>query len=485
MKVLFVASECAPFVKTGGLADVVGALPKALAATGADVRVMLPAYPALARLAATGREVMRRDHLFLGTLRVVAAEAQGLKLLLLDAPHLFDRPGNPYLEAPGRDHGDNHLRFGALSLMAAAVAREGAGGFLPDVLHAHDWQAGLAPAYLALSQGRRVATVTTIHNIAFQGLFGATAMRELDLPAAGFHVDGFEYYGHISFLKAGLAYADRITTVSPTYARELMDPAFGLGFEGIVAARRVDLSGILNGVDLAVWDPATDENLAERYTAAAPDARAANRAALLARFGLDLAPEAPLFCVVSRLTRQKGIDLLLDVLPRLLDRGAGLVVLGSGDGDLEARLGATAAAWPDRVGVELGYDEPLSHLMQGGADVILIPSRFEPCGLTQLYGLRYGCLPLVARTGGLADTVIDANAAALAQGAATGFQFAPVTAAALADAVDRAIDTFAEPKIWRQMMANAMRHPVGWDKSAVAYRALYDSALADIVTTKE
>ncbi|GAB5378122.1 MAG: glycogen synthase GlgA [Acuticoccus sp.] len=409
MNVLFVASECAPFVKTGGLADVVGALPKALADAGVTVRVLLPAYPALARLAASGREVFRRDHLFLGTLRVVAAQAEGLDLLLLDAPHLFERPGNPYLEAPGRDHGDNHRRFGALGLVAAALAREGIEGFVPDVLHAHDWQAGLAPAYLALSDGRRVASVTTIHNIAFQGVFGATAMRELDLPVAGFHVDGFEYYSHISFLKAGLMYADRITTVSPTYARELTDPTFGLGFEGIIASRRADLSGILNGVDLGVWNPEHDPHLAATYSAAQPQGRAANRAALEKRFGLSLAPDAPLFCIITRLTRQKGIDLLLDTLPRLLERGAGLVALGSGDGDLEARLGAAAAASPGRVGVEFGYDEPLSHLMQGGADSILIPSRFEPCGLTQLYGLRYGCLPLVARTGGLADTVIDAK----------------------------------------------------------------------------
>jgi len=478
MKVLFVASECAPFVKTGGLADVVGALPKALRAAGAEVRVLLPCYPALEAIAASGREVFQSTGSAFGPLRVVAAEAAGLDLLLLDAPHLFARPGNPYLEAPGRDFPDNHMRFGALGRVGAMIAREGVDGFLPDILHAHDWQAGLAPAYLALTPGRRVTSITTIHNIAFQGIFGAFVLPQLDLPAEGFTVDGYEYYGSISFLKAGLVYADAITTVSPTYALELSDPAFGLGFEGIIGARRNRLHGILNGVDLDVWNPAKDPALAKCYASAAPTRRVANRAALEARFGLSLDPDAPLFCVVSRLTRQKGIDLLLDALPRLVDRGAGLVVLGTGDTDLEWRRRAAAAARPDRIGLELAYDEGLSHLCQGGADAIIIPSRFEPCGLTQLYGLRYGCLPLVARTGGLADTVIDANWAAQAAGVATGFVFAPVTAPALGDAIERAIDTFADRKTWRAMMTKAMRQRVGWDKSASAYKALYDSALA-------
>ena len=485
MNVLFVASECAPFVKTGGLADVVGALPKALSAAGVAVRTLLPCYPALAPVAAGGEMVLENTGTSFGPMRVIAARAEGLDLLLLDAPHLFDRPGNPYVEAPGRDHPDNHLRFGALSYMGALIAREGAGDFRPDLLHAHDWQAGLAPAYLALTAGRRVASITTIHNIAFQGVFGAHLLPQLELPLQGFTVDGFEYYGNVSFLKAGLVYADRITTVSPTYARELTDPGFGLGFEGIIAARRARLTGILNGVDLDVWNPASDPHLARCYASAAPTKRVANRAALEARFGLALSADAPLFCVVSRLTRQKGIDVLVDALPRLLERGAGLVVLGSGDTDLEMRLGAAAAAWPNRVGLSLGYDEPLSHLMQGGADSIIIPSRFEPCGLTQLYGLRYGCLPLVARTGGLADTVIDANSMALAAGVATGFQFAPMTAAALGDAIDRACDLFADRKAWRATVVNAMRQRVGWDKSAVQYRTLYESVLAEAASPRE
>ena len=332
----------------------------------------------------------------------------------------------------------------------------------------------MGPAYLRLGPPYSVRTVTTIHNIAFQGLFGAEQLPLLGLPETEFRVEGFEYHGHISFLKAGLVWADRISTVSPTYARELMTSEFGMGFEGILGARAGDVSGILNGVDLEVWNPETDPALAANYGADGLPARRVNRRALLARLGLELAPDSPLFCVVSRLTRQKGLDLLLDVLPRLKARGAGLALLGSGDADLEAGFLAAAADSPDRIGVRIGYDEALSHLMQGGADCILVPSRFEPCGLTQLYGLRYGCLPLVARTGGLADTVIDLNEAARTTGAATGFQFSPTTADALASAIDRACDAYTNRELWEGMMRRAMRHPVGWEMSAKAYLALYE-----------
>ena len=485
MNVLFAASECAPFVKTGGLADVVSALPKALAGEGVSVRVLLPLYPALRQVAAGGDEVLRVPDRSFGELRVVGVRADELELLLLDAPQLFDRPGNPYLGQDGKDWPDNHLRFAALSKVAARIARDGLPGWRPDVLHAHDWQAGLAPAYLraggaggagtgALAGAPTGArTVTSIHNVAFQGIFLAATLWSLDLPASELRVEGFEYHGQISFLKAGLVWSDRITTVSPTYARELTSPEFGMGFQGILAERQARLSGILNGVELDVWDPETDTALVATYSARTLTRRQANRQALTDRFGLSLGPQAPLFCVVSRLTRQKGLDLLLEVLPRLVGRGAGLVLLGSGDADLEAAFRSAAGAAASQIGVEIGYDEALSHLMQGGADCILVPSRFEPCGLTQLYGLRYGCLPLVARTGGLADTVIDANEAALVAGVATGFQFAPVTAGALADAIDRACDVFADRAAWQAMMRRAMRHPVGWDRSAAAYRELY------------
>ncbi len=474
MKVLSVASECAPFVKTGGLADVAGALPGALAGEGVEMRTLLPGYPALAKAAKAGKPVLTIKNLHGGAARVVAAKADGLDLFILDAPHLFDRSGNPYVDGGGSDWGDNHLRFGALSAVAARIGREGAEGWKPDLVHAHDWQAGLTPTYLRLGEGKAPPSVLTIHNIAFQGVFPAVVAGDLGLPSSGFTMDGYEYFGHLSFLKAGLMHADRITTVSPTYARELTSPEFGLGLEGVIGARRSFMRGIVNGVDLDVWNPETDPALAARYSARSIARRAANRRELDERFGLEPAPDKPLFCVVSRLTRQKGLDLLLEAMPRVLWRGARFAILGSGEPGLEAGFRDAARANPGRVGAVIGYDEALSHLMQGGADSIVIPSRFEPCGLTQLYGLRYGCLPLVARTGGLADTVIDANEAAVTAGVATGFQFAPVTADALGDALDRACDAYYDPKIWRPMMRQAMRSEVGWARSAAAYRALYD-----------
>lgn len=477
MNVLFVTSECAPFVKTGGLADVAGALPKALEAVGVSTKVLLPAYQALNDLAGKGTEVLQRQDPTFGPLSVRAVKAEGVDLLLLVAPHLFDRPGNPYVDENGRDFQDNPLRFGALSKVGADIARMGLDGFEPDLLHAHDWQAGLAPAYLAFDGGPRAPCVTTIHNIAFQGVFPDWVAGRLGLPAAAFNVNGYEYHGHMSFLKAGLYYADKITTVSPTYAREIMQARFGLGFEGLLATRKDDLVGILNGVDLDVWNPATDKHLRATYDADSLDRRRENRAALMERFGLSLPDDAPLFCVVSRLTGQKGIDLVVASLGRILQRGGGLAVLGSGERELENDLMGAAHHVPERVGLVKGYDEPLSHLLQGGADVILVPSRFEPCGLTQLYGLRYGCLPLVARTGGLADTVIDANEAAIAVGVANGFQFAPITAPDLRNAVDRVCDAFEDREGWRAMMANAMRQPVGWTNSAQAYKRLYGEVI--------
>lgn len=477
MKLLFVASECAPFVKTGGLADVIGAVPKALAPLGIEARVLMPAYPALADLAASGQEVWAARDLHGGPVSVKAVRAEGLSLLLLEAPHLYHRGGSIYLGPDGTDWPDNDLRFGALSRVGADLALGAAGDWRPDVVHAHDWQAGLVPAYLRQSGQAAPPVVFTIHNIAFQGLFDAARLGPLGLDPALFHAGGIEYYGKLSFMKAGLALSDRITTVSPTYARELKEPAFGMGFEGLLQARRDDLTGILNGIDTEVWDPANDPALAAGYSAQRPGGKARNRPVLLKRFALSPTSEAPLFCVISRLTRQKGLDLLLEALPVLIGRGARLAVLGSGDRDLEAGFLQAARQHAGQVGVVIGYNEELSHLMQAGSDAILIPSRFEPCGLTQLYGLRYGTLPVVARTGGLADTVIDANEAALAAGCATGVQFAPVTASALIEAIHRTCDLYLQPKVWAGIQRRAMRHPVGWETSAAAYSSLY-AALA-------
>lgn len=473
MNVLFVASECAPFVKTGGLADVIGAVPKALAPLGVSVRIMMPAYPAMANLVSQGTVLKKISDLHGGEARLVGVQAEGLDLLLLDAPHLYDRPGNIYLGPDGNDWHDNHLRFGALSLIASRVATDGVKGWKPDLVHAHDWQAGLIPVYLHQAKKPTPPCILTIHNVAFQGLFDAGVGASLGLSDALFTPEGTEYHGKIGFLKAGIAFSDMITTVSPTYARELLLPEYGMGLQGLLQARKSILTGILNGIDMEVWNPATDRELVATYTARTLARKAANRAEIEKRFALSPNPEAPLFCVVSRLTTQKGLDLLIEVLPALVGRGARLAVLGTGEKWIEGAFIGAAHQYKGSVGVIIGYDEALSHLMQGGSDAILVPSRFEPCGLTQLYGLRYGTVPVVARTGGLADTVIDANAAALEVECATGIQFAPVTAAALDSAIDRTCDLFDQPEVWKKIVRRAMRHPVGWDRSASAYLDLY------------
>ncbi|WBU61330.1 glycogen synthase GlgA [Paracoccus albus] len=469
-RVLSVASECAPLVKTGGLADVVGALPSALSPLGWQLRTLIPAYRGLLEKLEAGAELWSDNDLFGGPARVLGGKAAGLDLLLLDAPHLFDRAGSPYLDESGTDWPDNPRRFAALGWAAAEISKRGlSDGWQPDLLHAHDWQAGLAPLWAQDA----LPSVMTIHNIAFQGVASARAVDELRLPPAGFTPEGYEYWGKVSTLKAGLVYADAISTVSPSYAVELTTPEFGFGLEGVIRARGDAMTGILNGVDLAVWSPATDPLIPSRYSADDMSGKQACTAALREEFGLD-DNGGPVFIVVSRLTRQKGLDLLLECLPGLVARGGQLAVLGTGEPDLQEGYLRAAARWPGRIGVHIGYDEAMSHRMFAGADVVLVPSRFEPSGLTQMYGLAYGALPLVARTGGLADSVIDANVAALRDQVATGVQFAPVTADALKLALQKVSDLYGQQDIWQRMVARAMAHPVGWDASAREYAALYD-----------
>ncbi len=470
-RVLSVASECVPLLKTGGLADVVGALPKALAGQDWQMRVLMPAYRGLVGRLNGAEEVWTGGDLFGGPAIVLAGEVDGLDLLLLSAPHLYDRDGGAYSVA-GADFADNPERFAALSWVAAEIARDGLGdGWRPQILHAHDWQGGLAPAYLRYGGASEVKSVITVHNIAFQGLAPAAKLGALRLPASEFHPSALEYYGNISALKAGLVTADAITTVSPTYADELMRPEFGMGLQGVIAARAAKVRGILNGVDTEAWDPAREVGTVP-YDARRLGRKAENRTRLLAEFGLGEVP-GPLAIVVSRLTDQKGIDLIPPVLPDFIAAGGGLAVLGTGDPHLEAAMRGAAAAYPGRVGVRIGYDEALSHRMFAGADAVLVPSRFEPCGLTQMYGLRYGTLPVVAATGGLADTVVTASPMALATGAATGIAFHPTDALALGQALRRLVQLHAQPVQWAAMQRTAMRQPVGWETSSAAYAALY------------
>lgn len=466
---LSAASECVPFVKTGGLADVAGALPGALSGEGWELRTILPGYRQVMSALKRPKTVLREEDLFGGPARVLSAKAEGQRILVIDAPHLYDRPGGPYLDPNGADWPDNPERFAALGWMAARVAAEGIDGFQPEVLHVHDWQGGFAPLYLAEMGARdRVGSVLTVHNIAFHGLAPASMRERLRLPASGFTQDGFEFWGQINALKAGIVWADRITTVSPTYADELKTPEFGWGLDGILRQRDADFVGILNGIDEAVWNPATDPAV-DNFSA--PSGKRKARARLRAEFGLPDS-DGPLAVVVSRLSEQKGLDLLLDALPALIDRGGQLVLLGSGDRRLEFEW--QRAAQNPNVAVHIGYDEAMSHRIIAGGDAILVPSRFEPCGLTQMYGLRYGTVPVVSRTGGLADTVIDASAVAVRSGVATGIQFHPVTAHALAAALIRLVSLFHQPKVWTQIQKNGMRQSLGWNLAAVDYAALYD-----------
>jgi starch synthase len=483
LKVLSVASEAFPLVKTGGLADVVGALPAALAPNDVAIRTMMPGYPAVMKAMTGGETLQSWPDLMGGPAKLVAGtsgpERGGLDLLALDAPHLYDRPGNPYLDITGKDWPDNGLRFGALSYVASELGRGAIESYVPDLIHCHDWQAGLVPAYLRFGAegGRKPPTIITIHNLAFQGQFPASLLDALKLPSRAFTIEGIEYYGQIGFLKGGLVLADHITTVSPTYAIEIQGSEMGMGLDGLLRHRSSALSGILNGIDTKVWDPATDASLGTPYSARKLDARKTNAAAIREKFGLTPS-EGMLVILIGRLTWQKGIDLVLRAIPRLVGEGAQVAVLGSGEAGLQAELVASATRHKGQVGVILGYDEALSHVMQGGADAILIPSRFEPCGLTQLYGLRYGTIPIVARTGGLSDTIIDGNDAALAAGVATGFQFAPVTVESLIATLGRALRCFREPAVWRAMQKRGMAADVSWQRPAAQYAALYRALVA-------
>lgn len=476
IEVISVASEAYPLVKTGGLADVTGALPGALQSHGVTVRTLLPGYPAVLGAIENPQVLATYPAFFGGMAELVAGRAKGLDIIALRADHLYDRPGNPYLGPDRKDWPDNWRRFAALSYAAYELGRGVVDGINPDILHCHDWQAGLVPVYARFNGGVRAKTIQTVHNIAFQGLFGWDIFAELRMDYRAARESAIEYYGLINYLKGGLQVADALTTVSPTYALEIKTHDYGMGLEGILQARTDVLTGITNGIDEAAWNPQTDPALHTNFGHNTTELRHGNRRALELRFDLDDSP-GTLFSVVSRLTRQKGLDMLVELIDPLVAAGGKLAVLGSGDQDLEDGFAGAALRHPGKVGFIRGYDEGLSHLIQGGADVMVVPSRFEPCGLTQLYGLRYGCVPLVSRVGGLADTVIDANEAAVEAGVATGIVFAPATPQALMDAVNRAMHLHGREKLWRKMQRRGMKSDVSWDASAEKYAKLYKKLL--------
>jgi starch synthase len=473
LKVLSVASEAVPLVKTGGLADVAGALPAAVAPHGVEMTTLLPGYPAVLAAIKRARAVHQWPSLLGEPARLLSAKLGEHLLLVLDAPNYFGREGSPYADPAGKDWADNWRRFAAFGRAAADLAGGAVKGRKFDVLHAHDWQAAMAPAYLRFDKAKKpVPSVVTIHNMAFQGYFGAEIFAGLGLPKAAWSVQGVEYHGGVCFLKAGMEAASIITTVSPTYAAEIRTPEFGMGLQGLVLSRGDQVRGILNGIDGGVWNPEKDTALAARYTARTLDKRVKNKRAIEQEFGLDPG-DGPLFVIVSRLTWQKGMDVLLEVLDHLVGIGGRLALLGSGDAAIEQGLHDAAKRHKGRFGVRIGYDEALSHRLQGGGDALLVPSRFEPCGLTQLYGLAYGCVPVVARTGGLADTVIDANPAALDAGVATGFQFTGVNYYSLASAISRANALYYQPETWRAIQLNGMKADFSWARSGLAYAQLY------------
>jgi len=481
MKILHVGAEIFPLVKTGGLADVLGALPQALIGAGADVRLLLPGLPAIVDAVLHQKVVCEIGPCFgaaRATLRLGRMPYSKVPVYVVDAPYRYRRAGSPYQSSDGSEWADNVQRFALLGWVGAQLAAgELDRTWTPELVHAHDWHAAMSCAYIAAHPPTRVATVFTVHNLAYQGLFPSGDFGLLGLPSRFMASSGLEYHGQLSFMKAGLKFARRITTVSPTYAKEIATHEFGFGLDGVIRGRGSDVSGVLNGVDGKVWDPASDAGLAARYSASQPQGKAQCKAALQTELGLTLDPKAPIFGLVSRLTSQKGLDLLLGALPGMLRRGAQLALQGTGDPALEAAFVAAAQSHVGSVAVRIGYDEAFAHRLVAGADALVVPSRFEPCGLTQLYALRYGTLPVVRRVGGLADSVVDATPEALRDDRATGFVFDAASGDALGGAIGRAIAAYRAPAQWRQMMHCSMRQDFSWDAAAARYLALYREML--------
>jgi starch synthase len=478
-----VASEVHPFATSGGLSEVVGSLAQALGRLGHTVTVILPHYRRVAAALAGGApsaETESRTVLDFGGRQQRVAfirhpASERVTAVFVDAPELFDRDGL-YGSGDG-DYPDNAYRFAVFS--RAALEHLRMRGERPSLIHAHDWQAGPVPAYQKMLFSADpvvggVPVVFTIHNLAFQGNFPASILPEIGLPWEVFHVQAMEFWGQVSFLKAGINFSERITTVSPGYAREVLTPANGFGFHGVLARRADDFVGILNGIDVERWNPGSDPFIPAPYTAEDPSGKAESKGLLLRRSGLPATDDArarPLIGLVSRLTDQKGFDLIAAAMPELLELDAAWVMLGSGERRYEELWTDLAARHPDRVAATIGYDEALEHLIEAGADAFLMPSHFEPCGLNQLNSLRYGTLPIVRATGGLDDTVEDAR-----KGKGTGFKFTEYTPEALVAAVRRAVDAFRNPAAWRKLQQNAMRKDYSWDVSAREYVKVYRAA---------
>lgn len=479
MNILFVTPELYPVIKTGGLGDVSAALSDAFARLGHRVRVLMPGYPkAMAlknkRLVAHLPPLLGEDNIKLYHAKVPGNEAP---LWLIDCPNLYRREGGPYQDANGQDWPDNDLRFGLLGHVAKLIASdENPTKFTPHIVHCHDWQAGLAPALMALSAKKKAVTVTTIHNLGYLGLFPSDRLSVLGLPPESFQMYGLEFFSKISFLKAGLYYADALTTVSPTYAKEIQTEAFGCGLHGLLQARSDRLFGILNGIDVNLWNPKTDTHIAKNYDIDTLDDKKANKKALLEAFALP-ENDYPLLGFVGRLTWQKGIDMVLDAISELAQQKLHVVILGTGDKNLEQQAMQAMQTYPNLLSVKIGFDENLAHLIEAGSDMFLMPSRYEPCGLNQMYSMRYGTPPIVRKTGGLADTVDDATVENLADGRATGFVFETPEKDALAATIQRALTLYEDQATFRKIQENGMRKDFSWQKSAEAYLEIFTKLL--------
>ncbi|MEI8207559.1 MAG: glycogen synthase GlgA [Methylococcales bacterium] len=474
-KVLFVSSEIYPLIKTGGLADVCGSLPPALQELGTDVRLLMPNYQSIK----TTEDIYYKSTIQVNRMDVNILETRlpGTQVVvwLVDYPTFFDFPGNPYVDEKGESWLNSADRFALLCRVAVEVAMNR--GYLdwePDIVHCNDWQTGLIPAFLSLETHRRPATVFTIHNMAYQGLFSKETSRLLNIPRELWHLNGLEFNGFFSFIKGGLAYADCITTVSPTYADEIQTAEFGYGLEGLLSHRKEDLIGIINGIDAEHWNPKTDTHIVAPYDSSTLSKKQLSKSALQARMALPVDNKVPVFTLISRLVEQKGIDLILDCLPEMLTLPVQFILLGSGDKAFEQQLTDFAKQNPEKMAVTLGYDEILAHQLEAGADVFLMPSRFEPCGLNQLYSQRYGTVPIVRKTGGLADTVCDALPETFVNKTATGFVFNDATAGALMEAIKRSVLVYGFSELWSQLQFNGMQKDYSWLRSAKEYQSLYE-----------
>lgn len=472
-KILFVTSEAHPLIKTGGLADVSGSLPKALAELGEDVRLIMPNYQSIKAT----EEVRYLSTVHVNNCAVNILETRlpdsDVIVWLVDYPEFFNFPGNPYLDEQGNPWANSAERFALFCRVTVEVAMNRSYlDWKPDIVHCNDWQSGLVPALLSLEYSRP-ATVFTIHNMAYQGIFPSSTYLSLNLPGQLWNPHGIEFHNMLSFLKGGLIYSDRITTVSPTYAKEIQTSDFGYGLEGLLSYRKDFLSGIINGIDTEQWNPESDANISHTFNHLSLNKKLLNKTALQEKLSLPVDKNIPVFGLISRLVEQKGIDLILDCLSEMLTHPLQFVLLGSGNKSFEQRLHHFAEEHPDKLSVTIGYDETLAHLIEAGTDIFLMPSRFEPCGLNQIYSQRYGTVPVVRKTGGLADTVVDTIPETLNNNTATGLVFDEASPGALMEAIKRSLILYSHPKTWKQLQTNGMQKDYSWTQSAQQYISLY------------